>query len=888
MTSQTDALNAALAGRYHIERHLGEGGMASVYLCADLKHGRNVALKLLKPELAAVLGADRFVQEIKTTAALQHPHILPLFDSGTADGFLFYVMPYIQGETLREKLNRETQLGVDEAVRIAREVADALDYAHRHGVIHRDIKPENILLHDGRPMVADFGIALAVSAAAGGRMTETGLSLGTPHYMSPEQATAEREITARSDIYSIGSVLYEMLTGNPPFTGATAQQIIMKIITAPAEPVTQYRKSVPPNVAAAVARSLEKLPADRFESAKAFADALSNPTFHGMTAATVAAPVAASRRRALLVPAVGAGAAALGFFVAAALRPAEHNTRASARFVVSAAPSAPPVSLVNSTDVAISPDGRLVAYLAVRQAIYVRPVDALAGTMLAGTEGTTTLAFSPDGKWIAYYRQGALRKIPSAGGPEVTLSLAENLPVSTGLSWGSNDTIAVGTYTNMLGVPADGGAPAPLTKRSLTARDSVVFRRFPEWLPGNRALVFTSQDERGAFRLAVLDRKTGEERTLEQIGSSPRWSPTGHIIYAAGNTLWALPFDAEGLRPTGLPLPVLEGIALKVSGAASFSVARDEGALVYASASATDRSVVWIDAVGRVTPVEGISPGIYRDPRFSPDGSKLALASSSHVLLYDIRRATLTQLTRDSINNYAPVWTPDGQNIVYTTTRSRARQLYMRRADGSGNDTPLFKAEGDAIDLRATTIVRDGSLLVTTVPATIRCAISVVAMNGGRPGEPKDFARNTLCNDYGELSPDQRWLAYGAGPVVVVERYPEGGMRQQLSDGPGRSPVWSRDGKTLYYIASDSMMAVPIRSTTPLTADRPRLLFRAAFPLVAGGQRMFDVGPDGRFAAVLTGLSEGVSGAVSARPVPGSIILIQDWTSELRRLFARK
>src|ERR1700674_947627 len=231
MTQQTDRLNTALAGRYRIERHLGEGGMASVYLCEDLKHNRKVALKLLKPELAAVLGADRFVQEITTTASLQHPHILPLFDSGTADGFLFYVMPFVEGETLRDKLNRETQLGVDEAVRIAREVLDALEYAHQHGIVHRDVKPENILLQGGHAMVADFGIALAVSAAAGGRMTETGLSLGTPHYMSPEQATAEKEITARSDVYSLGAVLYEMLTGQPPHVGGSAQEIIMRIIT---------------------------------------------------------------------------------------------------------------------------------------------------------------------------------------------------------------------------------------------------------------------------------------------------------------------------------------------------------------------------------------------------------------------------------------------------------------------------------------------------------------------------------------------------------------------------------------------------------------------------------------------------------------------------------
>ncbi len=213
MPEITSRLSTALADRYRIERHLGEGGIATVYLAEDLKHDRKVAVKVLRAELAAVLGAERFVQEIKTTASLQHPHILPLFDSGEADSFLYYVMPFIDGETLREKLNRETQLGIDEAVSITTAIADALDYAHRHNVIHRDIKPENILIHDGRPMVADFGIALAVSAAAGGRMTETGLSLGTPHYMSPEQATAEKDITHRSDIYSLGSELYEMLTG---------------------------------------------------------------------------------------------------------------------------------------------------------------------------------------------------------------------------------------------------------------------------------------------------------------------------------------------------------------------------------------------------------------------------------------------------------------------------------------------------------------------------------------------------------------------------------------------------------------------------------------------------------------------------------------------------
>ena len=325
MTEITERLKVAIADRYLIDRELGAGGMATVYLAQDLKHDRKVALKVLRPELAAVLGAERFVQEIRTTAQLQHPHILPLYDSGRtgadADGqggteFLYYVMPYIQGETLREKLNRETQLGVEEAVRITTEVADALQYAHEQGVIHRDIKPENILLSNGRALVADFGIALAVSAAAGGRMTETGLSLGTPHYMSPEQATAEKEITARADVYSLASVLYEMLAGQPPHLGGSAQQIIMKIIAEPVQAVTTLRKSVPPNVASALSRALERLPADRFQSAKAFADALKDVHF-SVTMSGTGARTSGAPTRARVVWSIGVAAAAAAGFLAA-------------------------------------------------------------------------------------------------------------------------------------------------------------------------------------------------------------------------------------------------------------------------------------------------------------------------------------------------------------------------------------------------------------------------------------------------------------------------------------------------------------------------------------------------------------------------------------------
>src|SRR5258708_6706834 len=297
-----DRLTPALEGRYTIERELGAGGMATVYLAHDVRHDRKVALKVLRPELSAVLGGDRFLAEIKPTPTLQHPHLLPFVDSGEADGLVFYVMPYVEGESLRDRLNREKQLPVEDAVRIAREVADALEYAHKHGIVHRDIKPENILLHGGHAMVADFGIALAAAKSEGGtRMTETGMSLGTPHYMAPEQAMGEREITPKADIYALGCVLYEMLTAEPPFVGATAQAIIARVMTEEPRSLTLQRRTIPPNVEAAVTVALAKLPADRFASAAQFSEALGRTDFSTPTTRAMPARAGVRARRGPLV-----------------------------------------------------------------------------------------------------------------------------------------------------------------------------------------------------------------------------------------------------------------------------------------------------------------------------------------------------------------------------------------------------------------------------------------------------------------------------------------------------------------------------------------------------------------------------------------------------------
>jgi serine/threonine-protein kinase len=429
MSDIPSRLKAAIEDRYSIEEELGEGGMATVYLAADLKHDRKVAIKVLKPELAAVIGAERFLAEIKTTANLQHPHILPLFDSGEADGFLYYVMPYVDGETLRDRLDRERQLPVKEAVELASDVASALQYAHERDVVHRDIKPANILLHAGQPIVADFGIALAISAAGGGRMTETGLSLGTPHYMSPEQATADRDLDARSDVYSLGCVLYEMIAGQPPHTGPSAQSVLVSILTEDPRDLSDLRRSAPRSVAAAVSKAIEKLPADRFESAQALVDALGDEGFryqrveHTAPQAAATRPAGQAARKPIAREALpwGVVVAAVALAAWGWLRPerALQVTRTEVNL-----PGAEMTDFAPFRRFDISPDGRSIAYVAEgSQALHVRGLDRLGSVELPGTDSVLAPVFSPAGDAVLLRKRngGALQTVSLQGAPPLTI-----------------------------------------------------------------------------------------------------------------------------------------------------------------------------------------------------------------------------------------------------------------------------------------------------------------------------------------------------------------------------------------------------------------------------------------------------------------------------------
>src|SRR6187200_2322598 len=429
MTDVQSHLTIALADRYRIQRELGEGGMATVYLAEDLKHDRRVAIKVLKPELAVVIGAARFLREIKTIAGLQHPHVLGLIDSGEVGGTAYYVMPFVEGESLRDRLVREKQLPIGDAVRIAEEVAGALDYAHRHGVVHRDIKPENILLHDGSALVADFGIALAASKASGARITETGMSLGTPHYMSPEQAMGEREITARSDVYALGAVLYEMLTGDPPFTGSTAQAVVARVVTESPRPLVPQRHTIPPHVEAAVLTALEKLPADRFASAAQFAEALTRPGLAPATttASTQVVPRPAARTRSRLqsfiVPCLAVVAGAVLALAAARLfRSSTPPGLRTVRFLYTGSDSAP-VRPDIPWPATISPDGGTLVYAVEIGGgdfmLYSRRMDQLEPQPIPGTKNAFQPLFSPDGQWLAFQADNKEKKVRLDGSAPV-------------------------------------------------------------------------------------------------------------------------------------------------------------------------------------------------------------------------------------------------------------------------------------------------------------------------------------------------------------------------------------------------------------------------------------------------------------------------------------
>ena len=874
-------LNARLAGRYVIEREIGQGGMATVYLARDVRHQRNVALKLLSPELGAVVGGERFLSEIQVTANLQHPNLLPLFDSGEAEGLLFYVMPYVEGESLRKRLQREKQLPIAETVRMATALGDALDYAHRRGVIHRDLKPENILLHEGQPLIADFGIALAVSRAGGERVTQTGISLGTPHYMSPEQATGDRQIDGRTDIYSLGAVIYECLGGDPPHTASTAQAVIAKVLTDRVTSLRVLRPSVPPHVDAAVMKALEKLPADRFATAHEFAESLQGASValppDVVTPASVRTPNARALRwrgramRALpwVAAAVASSIAALAFAELAR----ERDQQRVLRFMLELRPNDRLGVAQNGRHVAISPDGRRVAYVATNSAspprIVVRALNEAMGHELPGTDGATELIFSPDGRWIAFMAQEQLKKIPADGGTVV--SIGSTGGVLNGATWARGDRVVLSMGDHLDALDVNGsGVHVPVTK----VLGTQAVTRWPYALDDGKTIIYTQWS--GAIstaRLGIASLTTGETHDLGVQGTSALGVIDDYLIYAGLNdALYAIAFDARRGRVTGVPILVVDKVYVNAAGGAMAALSRT-GTLVYQVGSAASYLVL-ADSTGAYRQLMAQAHP-FSHPRFSPDGRRVAVAArnagATDINIYSMESGILSRLTTDGATNDRPEWTPDGKRVLYRSEQPTGLAIWWQSTDFSAPAEQLVSPRpGGAWEGN---VSPDGRTLLYRTGTVGKSDVWYRALTGDTTSTP--FLTSPFTEWGMRFSPDGKWVAYQSDDSHVFEVYvrpfPGPGPRVQVSDNGGTTPIWSRAGRRLFYVSNQHVIAADYETKPTFRITKRKTLFEMDFVDLPGHPN-WDVAPDGKHFLMLRPSLSG-----------DQLMVVDNWRAELRQ-----
>jgi eukaryotic-like serine/threonine-protein kinase len=872
-------LNEVLEGRYRIEREVGEGGMARVYLAHDVRHKRRVALKVLKPEFTAVVGAARFLAEIETTANLQHPHILPLFDSGEADGFLFYVMPYVEGETLQKRIDRDKQLPVEEAVGIARAVADALQTAHEAGVVHRDIKPGNILLSRGEPLVADFGIALVVGNVSEARLTETGLSVGTPLYMSPEQATGGQTVGPSSDVFSLACVLYEMLVGEPPYTGRTSQAILAKLLQGAPVSAAADRKSLPHNVDAAIRKALERLPADRFREARDFAKALADPSFRygeeiGVSAVThrrwrLGAGVFAVTTVALALLSVWALTAGRG-----PPGPTQVAAPSITRFSIPFVPFDQRGAWDHPT-IAVAADGS-VAYVGQaadgRRQLYLRRPDRLEGVALPGTEGAAAPFFAPDGRTVAFFADGQLKKVTLDSG--IVQSLCNAGPY--GGAWVDHQTIVFSgpPFANgLMRVAASGGLPEALTE----LHRGEASHRWPTMSPSGRVVVFTTTNTSGLGlegpRLVAQSLDTGTRELLPGEATYAVFAPDGrHLLLVQNGRVTTALFDETTLAIIGSPVPLLEGVIQSSSGAAQLSGSAT--VLAYLPGEPDARQLVWVDREGRVEPIDA-PPRLYVHPRLSPDQQRIAVLITeprNDLWIYDIPRGTLSPLTSEGGSAY-PIWTRDGSRIAYVSGREgEPPNVFWKLADRPGSEERLLTSDNPQV---TETFAPDGTLLFVERRTTTGWDILTLSPDGTR--QPRPFLATPFNDMTPQISPSGRFVAYlsnETGQVqVVVRSFPEADVKLQVSAEGGGAAAWRGDERELYYRHGSAMMVAEVETEPTLRISRPRELFRGQSAEIQG--KNWDVTPDGqRFLMVRS----------EVRTPPTEIVVVLNWREGVRPL----
>lgn len=919
-------------GPYRIESLLGVGGMGEVYRATDTVLDRQVAIKILPADLSAdPERLARFRREAKILASLNHPNIGAIHGLETLEGqtgsLLGLVLELVEGPTLAEKL-RAGRLPVDEALTLARQIAEALDTAHQQGIVHRDLKPANIKVReDGTVKVLDFGLAKVADSGAvedtatvrppadsptitTPAMTAAGIILGTAAYMSPEQAKG-KPADKRSDVWAFGCVLYEMLTGRRAFDGEDITDVMGAVVRL--EPNWQAIPSdVPQPVRTLLHSCLMKDRRHRVADISTARFVLDNVA--SLATAAEMVPVVAPHartppwRRVITPPAaVIVAVAAVGALVWVATRPAEPRIT---RFAFSPTGAAALALDPQSRDLTILPDGTRFVYKGVgtegAYQLFVRALDRLDPTPLVAGGNPRAPFSSPDSNWIGFVAQGTaapeLKKVAITGGTSVTLCFLDG--PSSGATWGDDDNVIFATTNPLTGlqrVPAAGGTPVVLTTpdRARGEGDHL----WPQYLPGSYAVLFTITSTTGgmdASRVAVLDLRTGTHKVLLSGGSQAQYTPSGHLVYAAAGTLLAVAFDARRLEVLGAPRPVVSQVATLGSGAAEFDIAQN-GALVYVptgSGISPSRTLVWVDRQGREQPVKGAPARAYMHLRLSRDGSRLALqigeVEKSDISVWDFARETLTPLTFSPGIDAGPVWMPDGRRIVFTsqatgTFASGFGRLFWRNADGTGIAERVEQEEPVPPMMLASSVSPDGASILTSTIGGMSDMMMLTLSDGGvRP-----LVQTPSVERNGEVSPDGRWLAYESNTSgqfeIYVQAFPDanGGLWKVSNEG-GTQAAWASGGQELFYLAPDGMLSsVRVERGTAWKAGTPRkLLNRQYFSFRRGpgifSPRMYDLSADGQRFLMIK--EAGPDLLVAA----ASIVVVQNWIEELKQLVSTK
>ena len=879
-------------GPYEIGAPLGAGGMGEVYRARDTRLERTVAIKILPEQLSGdPIRKQRFEREAKTISSLNHPHICVLHDVGSQDGISYLVMECVEGETLAKRLEKGP-LPLEQVLKYGTQIADALDKAHRSGVVHRDLKPGNIMLTSSGAKLLDFGLAKPVAALTSvatltaavtqsSPMTEQGAIVGTFQYMSPEQVEG-KELDGRSDIFSLGAVLYEMLTGQRAFQGKSQLSVASAILEREPAPISAVKPLTPPALDHTITKCLTKLPDERWQSASDLASEL-NWIAESGSRVTLAVGSGAKGFRVRWREALTWGTASVLLAAATGitiwvLRPSPPPLPVS-RAVITLPPGQRLAGLDQPT-VALSPDGTQLAYVALQggtQQLYLRALDSLEARPVPGTEGAVNPCFSPDGQWLVFFVGQKLKKISVNGGTSQTLGDAA---FAHGVGWSSQGIIAFSlTMSSFLGqVPDTGGTPKQLTRFS----EGEISHRWPEFLPGGKTVLFTASTSSFSWnhsRVVAQAVETAERRNIIQNATNPKYAPSGHLIYAQSGSLMAVPFDAQRLAITGAAVPVVENVSHDpVTGAAQYSISAS-GSLVYVPgrAQADQRRLVWVARNGAEQPAAA-PPRAYMFPRISPDGRRVVVGiagEESQLWLYDLSREALTRFTFEGNVNLSAAWTPDGKGIAFQLSKEGPPNIYWQRADGSGGLERLTTSEHTQVPISWSP---DGQLLafIEVDPSTQR-DIWMLRM-ADRKAEP--FLKTRFDESAPRFSPDGHWLAYTSNESgryeIYAQPYPGPGGKWPISTEGGTEPMWNPNGRELFYRSGDTMMAVDITAGPNFAAGKPRKLFTGPYELSPATSPNYDVSPDGqRFLMLKPSEQEAAA--------PTQINVVLNWFEELKR-----